>query len=473
MVASNKRGCAVLAKNAEFEMTIEAFTSLGSGMGHWEGQVVFVPGAVPGDRVLCHVIRAEKNYAIAKIRELLAPSPDREPDCCAAHGCGGCVYGAVRYDVECAAKREGVVSAFRRAGLADIEVAPVVTAGERLHYRNKAQYPVAPGPDGRPVIGFYAPRSHRVIPAQNCPLQPVEYAEMLTWIGGFIEKYHISPYDEAKKTGFLRHICLRRGTATGEVLLVLVGTCGTFPHAGEFADGFTSAFPQTVGILLNVNAKDTNVIFGDTFLPLWGRDDLVDVLAGVRLRIAAGAFYQVNHAAAGLLYEKAAELACLKGDELLLDLFCGAGSIGLSMAGRVREVIGVEIQPEAVACAKRNAAENGIRNASFYCADASDTRRLLTEAERARGAAIRPDVVVLDPPRKGCSETLLQFLAELAPSRIVYISCNPDTLATNVATLKKRGYTPGVVTPFDLFPRTGHVESGVWRTRRLDVDMRR
>ena len=457
----------MLHKNDEFTLEIEELTALGSGMGHHEGEVVFVVGAVPGDEVLCHVIKAEKNYAVARMAKLLRPSPDREEDICTAHGCGGCMYGCIRYETERKAKRESVRSAFRRAGLPEIGVDETVSVGGRLHYRNKAQYPVAPGENGCLQIGFYAPRTHRVIAAENCPLQPPEYENMLRFIGGFCEKHGIQAYDETKKAGFLRHICLRRGSETGEVMLTTVGTSDAFSHEKEFCEGFVRAFPQTVSIMHNVNAKDTNVIYGPDFRCMWGREYLTDVLAGVRLRIAAPAFYQVNHAAADALYRKAADLAGLSGRELLLDLFCGTGSIGLSMASQAREVIGVEIEKSAVECATRNAADNGIKNASFYCADASETRTLLATAEAARGEKIRPDVVILDPPRKGCSDELLSYLADLSPQRIVYISCNPETLAANVATMKKQGYTLGVVTPFDLFPRTCHVEAVVSLTKQM------
>ena len=228
-----------------------------------------------------------------------------------------------------------------------------------------------------------------------------------------------------------------------------------------------------MGILLNVNTADTNVICGEEYIPLWGKTTLTDTLAGVKLEIAPGAFYQVNHDAAELLYRRARELADLTGDELLLDLFCGAGSIGLSMADGVREVIGIEIVEEAVACAKRNAAANGIQNAFFYCGDAEECEKLLSRAEAERGGEIRPDVVVLDPPRRGCGEEMLAYIAtRLSPSRIVYISCNPDTLARDCVTLRANGYRMGDVTPVDLFPCTGHVESVVSLTRGFDNELR-
>jgi 23S rRNA (uracil1939-C5)-methyltransferase len=219
--------------------------------------------------------------------------------------------------------------------------------------------------------------------------------------------------------------------------------------------------------LLNINEEDTNVICGDKYRTLWGKDHLTDTLAGVKLNIAPASFYQVNHTAADLLYRRARELACLSGQELVLDLYCGAGSIGLSMADAAREVIGIEVVPEAVACAIENAKQNGIENASFFCGDATDARRLLTRAEEKRGEPIYPDVVILDPPRKGCTRELLDYIAELSPSRIVYISCNPDTLARDAVTLISHGYEMGEVTPADLFPCTGHVESVVRFERQI------
>ncbi len=358
--------------------------------------------------------------------------------------------------------------AFRKAGLSDVKIGELISSPSVYHYRNKAQYPVASGKDGV-QIGFFAPKSHRVLEASACALAPNLFEEVLSVIRAFIEEFTIPIYDEESGKGLLRHIYLRRGEMSGEVLVTLVLTDNTLPKSDVLIARLCEKFPAIVGILLNINKDDTNVILGDTFVTLYGRDYIVDTLAGVELEISAASFYQVNHDATELLYAKAREVANLTGDELLLDLYSGAGSIGLSMAHAVREVIGIEIVPSAVECARRNARRAGIENASFYTADASDTDQILARAEAERGERIRPDVVVLDPPRKGSTEKLLSFIAtSLSPSRIVYISCNPDTLARDCAFLRPLGYAIGEVTPVDLFPMTGHVESVVCLTRRLD-----
>ena len=349
--------------------------------------------------------------------------------------------------------------AFRKAGLSDVSIAPLIPSPMVCHYRNKAQYPVALGKGGI-EIGFYAPKSHRVLDATACALAPARFEEVLLLLRSFIEEYGISVYNEETHSGLIRHIYLRRGEVSGELLICLVLTENNLPHKEELISRIRSAFPETVGILLNINPDDTNVVLGDTFHTLWGRDYMIDTLAGVELEITAPSFYQVNHDATERLYAKAREIAELQGDELLLDLYSGAGSIGLSMADGVREVIGIEIVPSAVECAKRNAARNHIENASFYTADASNTEEILANAETARGEVIRPDIVVLDPPRKGSTEKLLSFIATtLSPSRIVYISCNPETLARDCAFLRPLGYEIGEVTPVDLFPMAGHVET--------------
>jgi 23S rRNA (uracil1939-C5)-methyltransferase len=305
-----------------------------------------------------------------------------------------------------------------------------------------------------------------VVAAEDCPLQDAAFAPIVKRLHALLEDYHIPAYDEETQAGLLRHIYLRAGQESGELLLTLVLNGDCLPHAEEIVSDLREKFPALAGILINVNRANTNVICGDEWHTLWGKGTMVDTLCGVELEIAPAAFYQVNHDAAELLYRRARELADLRGDELLLDLFCGAGSIGLSMADGVREVIGIEIVESAVACAKANAARNGIGNASFYCGDAEDTEKLLAAAEAARGEKICPDVVVLDPPRKGCGEELLAYIARLAPKRIVYISCNPDTLARDCVTLTAAGYQLGEVTPVDLFPCTGHVESVVCLTRK-------
>lgn len=458
----------MLVKNEEYTIGITDLNNLGFGVGRVEGMVVFVSGAVDGDTVRARVIRVASGYAIAKTVEVLSPSPYRATSPCQAAGCGGCAYGGVTREHEKTLKENTVRAAFLKNGMPEVEVLPLLETGERYGYRNKAQYPVAPEKDGGCRIGFYAPKSHRVVAAEDCPLGDPAFSPILHELHRLIDLYKISVYDEETGKGLLRHIYLRAGKVSGEILLTLVLNGKELPHSLEIVGSLIGKFPQIVGVLINVNREKTNVICGDKYIPLYGKSTLTDTLCGVELEISPAAFYQVNHDAAELLYRRAAELAALTGRELLLDLYCGAGSIGLSMAGSVREVIGVEIVPEAVACAKRNAKRNGIRNASFYCGDAADCQNLLAAAEAERGAPIHPDVVVLDPPRRGCDEALLSYVASLAPSRIVYISCNPETLARDAKFLTANGYAMGPVTPVDLFPCTGHVESVVCLTRRLE-----
>ena len=463
----------MLAKNMLVRIEITDLNNLGFGVGRVDGKVVFVGGAVDGDVVEARIIRVNAGYAVARLETLLAPSPYRAPSPCTAKGCGGCAYLSVNEEHEAALKVAAVRASFAKHGMADAVIEPLLSTGERYQYRNKAQYPVAPDPKDGCRIGFYAPKSHRVVAAEDCPLGDPAFSPILHEIHRLVDLYAIPAYDEETGKGLLRHIYLRAGKVSGEILLTLVVNGRSLPHAEEIVSALREKFPAIVGILLNVNTADTNVICGEEYISLWGKDTLTDTLCGVKLEIAPAAFYQVNHDAAELLYRRAREMADLKGDELLLDLFCGAGSIGLSMADGVREVIGIEIVEEAVACAKRNAAANNIQNASFYCGDAEECDKLLARAEEERGGPIRPDVVVLDPPRRGCGADLLGYIADhLAPSRVVYISCNPDTLARDAVTLQNHGYQMGAVTPVDLFPCTGHVESVVCLKRRLDNELR-
>ena len=455
-----------LKKNDRITVRIADFNNLGFGVARHEGLAVFVADTVMGDECEIQIIKVNKSYAIGKLLRLVAPSVQRtEPRC--ALSCRACTYRLISYEDECLQKKKTVEMAFRKAGLPEVEIAPLIPSPRLCHYRNKAQYPVAKTKNGV-EIGFYAPKTHRVTEAAACPLAPEIFSEILEVIRAYLTEYDIPIYDEESGKGLVRHIYLRRGECSGEILLCLVVTDLSLPMKDALVERICKQFPAVVGILLNLNDKDTNVILGDTYRTLFGRDYIIDTLAGVELEISAPSFYQINHDATELLYAKARELAKLTADELLLDLYCGTGSIGLSMADAASEVIGIEIVPDAVECARRNAAHAGIQNAAFYAADASDAEKILEGAEAERGESIRPDVVVLDPPRKGSTEKLLSFIANtLSPSRIVYISCNPDTLARDCAFLKTLGYGIGTVTPVDLFPMTGHVESVVCLKRQI------
>ncbi|MBE6553203.1 MAG: 23S rRNA (uracil(1939)-C(5))-methyltransferase RlmD, partial [Ruminococcaceae bacterium] len=354
------------------------------------------------------------------------------------------------------------------AGLADVAVESVRHTGQLNAYRNKAQYPVRRGKNGMEV-GFFATGTHRIVPADACNLQPPVFAELTRFVCDFCNRYGISAYEEERGDGLLRHIYLRCGQSTGEIMLCLVVNGDRLPHERELAESVMARYPTVVSVMLNCNRENTNVVLGDTDRLLGGRDYIEDVLCGLRFRISAGAFYQVNHDACELLYGIAKEKAALTGQETLLDLYCGIGTIGLSMADRAKEVIGIEIVEEAVKRAAENAERNAIAHASFYCGDASDAEKLLENAERMHGALdSKNTTVIFDPPRKGSTRALIEYISKRDFCRVVYVSCNPDTLARDCGIFKELGYEIGEVTPVDMFPRTGHVESVVCLTRRLD-----
>ena len=456
-------------KNDITRAEIVDITNLGFGVAKAEGQVIFVSDAIPGDKCKIRIIKAGGSFLVGRVDEYILKSPKRVDGRCNNRLCRSCAYKCLSYADECALKEESVRQIFKKAGLPEVEVMPIVGSPEEKCYRNKAQYPVSLDKDGNYLIGFYAPKSHRVTEAANCPLAPEIFPEILEAVRSFLKRNQVSVYNEESGEGLIRHIYLRRGEMSGEVMLCLVINGTALPNSDEFVSEICEKFPEIVGILLNINKENTNIILGEEFITLYGRDYIFDTLGGVALKITAPSFYQVNHNAAELLYAKAKELAKPSKDDLLLDLYCGAGSIGLSMADEAGEVVGIEIVESAVECATFNAEINHIHNASFYAGDASDTKRILEPAEAKRGEKILPDIVVFDPPRGGTTEELIQHVTSLAPKRIVYISCNPATLARDMVVLKQYGYVGTEVTPFDLFPMTGHVESVVCLTRKESV----
>ena len=455
----------MMQKNDVVRLKIEEINNLGCGVAHLgtedggRGQVVFVRDAVSGDELDARIIKVNKSYLVAKIEQILTPSRLRCTPDCTAKGCGGCVYRHVRYEHELELKREYVRSAFRKAVLSDVTVEQVRHTGELTGYRNKAQYPVRNGKDGMEV-GFFATGTHRIVPADDCKLQPPVFAELTAFVCSFCDRHGIRAYEEESGKGLLRHIYLRCGTKTGEIMVCLVLNGEKLPSEKELIDTLIKRFPAVVSLYVNVNTENTNVVLGERYRLLWGRESIEDELCGLRFRISPAAFYQVNRNACELLYGIAKEKAALTGKETLLDLYCGIGTIGLSMADRAREIVGIEIVESAVRCAKENAERNGIGHASFYCGDASDAKKLLAEAEAARGAFdAEHTTVVFDPPRKGSTPELIRYIAERHFNRVVYVSCNPDTLARDCVLFRELGYEIGAVTPVDMFPRTGHVES--------------
>ena len=461
----NLKKQAVLKKNDVVTLKIEDITNLGFGVGKFNGAVVFVSNAVTGDTVEVKIIKSASSYYVGRIEKIIEFSDIRGKDRCENTKCRSCAYKCIKYEEELKIKENIVRSAFLKEGLSDISVLPTVPSPKTYEYRNKAQYPIAKDKNGEYIIGFYAPKTHTVCEAADCPISPKIFSEILELLRSFFKKHEITVYDETSGSGLLRHVYLRRSEESGEVLVTIVINGSELPFSYEIKELLTSKFSEVCGILLNVNEEDTNVILGNEYKTIFGNDYIIDTLAGARLKITAPSFYQVNHGTATLIYEEARRLAEIKSSDTLLDLYCGAGSIGLSMAEDAGELIGIEIIDAAVECARYNAKLCGIENAHFYTGDAKNAESLLENAEQKMGKKIAPDVIILDPPRAGCDEKLIDYVASLTPERIVYISCNPTTLARDVKRFKALNYTTTEVKPFDMFPMTGHVESVVCLTR--------
>lgn len=444
-----------LQKNQKIELEITGTSAEGFGVGRFEGQCVFVPGGAQGDLLSVHVMKTAKKYAYGKIDHIIKASPYRqETDCIIFHQCGGCVYRHIQYSQECEVKYQRVVDVLERIGHIHVPVNPIVVSDDIDGYRNKAQYPVQR--EGDIVkIGFYAAHSHRIIDCNACNLQPPLFDDIISVCRDWIQQEGISCYDERTGKGLLRHVYLRIAVATNEVMVCLVVNGSHIPQSDLLVSKLTQAYPQIKSIQLNINKEKTNVILGKECKTLWGQAYITDILCGCKFRISPLSFYQVNHYQAQKLYCLAKDYAGLIGSEVLLDLYCGAGTIGITMANKVKKLIGVEIVPQAIEDAKQNAQLNGITNAEFICADASDA------AQKLENRGIRPNVIVLDPPRKGCGADLVAITARMEPDRIVYVSCDPATLARDLALFSQKGYHTVKVTPVDMFPRTPHVETVV------------
>ena len=446
-----------LQKNQILTLRIERLSSDGSGVAHSaDGEAVFVPGTAPGDEARVRIVKDCGRYAFGILDELLTPSPDRIPvDCPVAGPCGGCSLRHLDYAAELRAKQESVLDAFRRIGGLEVPVLDILPSPDVDRYRNKVQFPVGIDKNGVPCIGFYAGRTHRIVPCPDCKLQPSVLNEIGNALCAFFAQQGIRPYDEQSGKGLVRHIFLRRGAHSGQIMVCLVCTRAKLPHAEQLCTALRGQFPAISTILLNVNAKNTNVILGSENHILYGPGYIEDTLCGVPVRLGPLSFYQVNTLAAERLYGVAAQYAQLTPGDTLLDLYCGMGTIGLSMAEQCRELIGVEIVPEAIESAKANAARMGEAVAAksrFFCADAGQA------ATQLAAEGLHPDIVMLDPPRKGCDEATLSAVVRMAPRRVVYVSCNPATAARDAAWLEKNGYHTEKVQPVDLFPRTKHCE---------------
>ena len=438
-----------LEKNQEYTVTIEGCSGEGAGVARIDGFVVFVQGALRGEVCRILLLKVMKSAAFAKVLEVLEPSTHRiVPDCPYFPRCGGCTYRHMEYSEELALKRQRVQDNLARIGGSAVEVEEILGAAETDRYRNKAQYPVSP--DGK--VGFYRGRTHEVIPLDACRLVRPEADAAAQAVRAYMRTFRVAGYDERTGRGLVRHVYVRSNTK-GESLICLLVNGKKLPHEGELVEKLRKACPKAVGIVLGVNTRRDNVILGESYHTLWGEDRLEDVLCGRSFRLSVPSFYQVNHNQAERLYAKAIEYARLTGKETVLDLYCGAGTITLALAGHAGRVLGAEIVPEAVADARENAARNGVENVEFFCGDASDVAAKLAREQ------LRPDIITVDPPRKGLAEDVVASIASMTPERVVYVSCDSATMARDVKRFATLGYRAVRVCAVDLFPRTDHVET--------------
>lgn len=438
----------MLREGQHCPVTIEGYSSEGHGVARVDGQVVFVKGALAGEECQAVIEHAGHSAAWAGIETLTVPSPARlSPDCPYYAQCGGCQTRHMTYAEELSFKSGKVRSALARIGGVDPGQVPIHGAREPDRYRNKAQFPAAPGPS----IGYFQERTHRVVDIEDCLLTPAPCASIRAAVRDWMTAFGVPAYDESAHTGLVRHLYIRVNAA-GELLVCLLANGRSLPQEEALVAALRAAAPKLTGVILGVNEKKTNVILGDSYRTLWGRDYLMDSLCGLTFKLSVPSFFQVNRPQAEVLYGLARDFAALTGRETLLDLYCGTGTIGLILAGGAKEIIGVEAVAPAVADARENARRNGIENARFLCADAGAAAAQLAQE------GVRPDVVVVDPPRKGLSPQVVDTLLAMSPGRIVYVSCDCATLARDVKLLRP-AYTLTRAEAVDMFPRTHHVET--------------
>lgn len=451
-----------LKKNDDIRLEITAFTSLGSGIGRFEQMAVFVDGTAPGDLITAHIIKVKKNYAIGKVQKFHKKAKCRiESDCDVDSRCGGCAYRHISYETELEVKKQSVNDAMKRLGGIDRECEEILCIEKPEHYRNKAQIPVGMSDDGKILTGFYSKKSHRIIDCTDCKLQHKDFSSITEAIKKYIYENPVTIYNEETGQGLLRHIYLRKGVKTGDIMVCLVINGNDIPKRDKLIEKLEDTGLKITSVVLNKNKKDTNVVLGEECETVYGSNFIEDRLCGLLFRISPLSFYQVNPEGTELLYGKAKEYAGLTGNEVLLDLYCGAGTIGLTMAEKAKQVIGVEIIPQAIENAKENAKLNAIENVRFICDDAKGAAKTLYDE------GIRPDVIVVDPPRKGCSTEVLETISKMSPDRVVYVSCDPATLARDCAVMNGLGYEVQRLSAVDMFPRTVHVESVALLCRKV------
>ena len=448
---------APIKKNDRTTVYIEDLTHDGNGVAKIDGYPLFIQGALPGETAEIHVMKTLKNYGFAKVINILEKSPDRvEAPCVYFSQCGGCQLQHLSYEGQLKWKQNMVANVMKRLGKIDAPVLPVKGMEEPWHYRNKSQIPFAQNEAGQMVAGFYKTKSHSIVDMERCLIQTGEADVVMADLKRELEILGVSPYDEKSHQGMLRHVVVRKGRATGEVMVVLVTKSKKFPQASAAIEKIRALIPNVTSIVQNVNGEKTNVIFGNDTFTLWGKDTIEDTIGNVRFEISARSFYQVNPVQTEVLYKQALDYAQLTGNERVIDAYCGIGSISLFLAQKAGHVMGVEIVEQAIEDAKRNAALNGFTNTYFEAGPAEEViPRWYKEGKEA-------DVLVVDPPRKGCDEALLNTIIEQKPKRVVYVSCNPATLARDLRILEDGGYKTQEVQPVDMFPHTTHCEAVAW-----------
>ena len=440
-----------LAKNQEHTVTIEGYGEGGMGVARIDGRVVFVHGALRGEKCRVLILKTLKSVAFAKVLEVIEPSSERiTPDCPYFPRCGGCTYRHIRYEEELRLKKQRVQDNLSRIGGSDVTVEEILGAQDTLRYRNKAQYPVSK--DG--AVGFYRARTHEVIECEHCLLVKPEADAAAEALREYMQSCRVAGYDEKTGRGLVRHLYVR-SNAAGESLVCVLVNGDKLPKEDRLVTLLRDACPKCTGIVLGTNTKKGNVILGDRYRTLWGSDRLEDTLCGKTFRLSVPSFYQVNRVQAERLYAKAIEFAGLTGQETVLDLYCGAGTITLALSDHAKKVLGAEIVPEAIDDARENAARNGVKNAEFFCGDASDVAKKLAREN------LRPDVITVDPPRKGLAADVVESIAEMQPGRVVYVSCDSATMARDVKRLADLGYTAQRACAVDMFPRADHIETVV------------
>ncbi len=452
----------MLKKNDQVEITIEDIGSEGEGIGRYEGYTLFVKDTVMGDRALVQVMKTGKTYGYARLVKLIAPSEYRvEPRCPIAAKCGGCQIMHVDYAKQLEYKENKVRSCLTRiGGFTEVNMEPINGMEEPYYYRNKSQFPVGRNKDGSIAIGFYAGRTHSIIDTKHCYIGAKVNEDILTFMRSFIEKHGIEPYEEESHKGLLRHILIRVGYRTGEIMVCLVLNGTTFPHREELIQGLLE-IKGMKSICLNVNKERTNVILGEKIIPLWGEPYITDNIGSVQYRISPLSFYQVNPVQTKKLYDIALDYADLNGDEIVWDLYCGIGTISLFLAEKAKKVYGVEIIPQAIEDARTNAKLNNITNAEFFVGAAEEVL-----PKKYKEDNIQADVIVVDPPRKGCEQSLLDTIIVMAPKRVVYVSCDPATLARDLKYLCDKDYKLEKIRVVDQFSHSVHVETVVLLVRK-------